>query len=80
MGRGKRVEGVLNDLPEPTEQQVIVCVIGIPGGNLVNARDAADQVYECRIPSKYRNVMWIKMGDSRAPSTDNGCSWPLRRS
>jgi len=62
MGRGKRVEGVLNELPEPTPQQDIVRVTGIPGGNKVNVCDASDRVYSCRVPSKYRNVVWIKMG------------------
>ena len=68
MGRGKKVESVLSELPEPTESQVVVCVKGIPGGNVVQVQDAKGNEYLCRLPAKFRNVMWIKKGGHPARS------------
>mmetsp|Transcript_15355 Transcript_15355/g.29962 ORF Transcript_15355/g.29962 Transcript_15355/m.29962 type:complete len:175 (-) Transcript_15355:620-1144(-) len=62
MGRGKRVEHVLCDFPEPTADQCVVRVTAINGGNLVSASDANGMSYLCRIPAKYHNVFWVKIG------------------
>ena len=62
MGRGKRVNDMLEEMPEPTETQRIVVVLGKPGGNLVQVQDAEGREYLCRVPSKFRNVVWIKKG------------------
>eukprot|EP00965_Chrysotila_dentata_P072342 2390990-Pleurochrysis_carterae.AAC.1 len=65
MGRGKRVEHVLCDFPEPTADQCVVRVTAINGGNLVSASDANGMSYLCRIPAKYHNVFWVKIGARR---------------
>ena len=44
MGRGRKVESVLSELPEPTESQAIVRVTGTPGGNLVQVQDAVETI------------------------------------
>ncbi|KAL1522485.1 hypothetical protein AB1Y20_017473 [Prymnesium parvum] len=62
MGRGKRVNDMLEDLPEPTPTQQIVVVLGMAGGNMVNVQDAEGHEYLCRVPAKFRNVVWIKKG------------------
>ena len=71
MGRGKRVQGVLDERPEPAAGQAIVRVCGLPGGNLVLVADPAGAAYLCRVPARYRQVVWIKNGEPRA-------SCPLR--
>ena len=62
MGRGRKVESVLSELPEPTESQAIVRVTGTPGGNLVQVADEASRTFLARVPSKFRNVIWIRIG------------------
>ncbi|EOD33292.1 hypothetical protein EMIHUDRAFT_122911 [Emiliania huxleyi CCMP1516] len=62
MGRGRKVESVLSELPEPTESQEIVRVTGTPGGNLVQVTDEASRTFLARVPSKFRNVIWIRIG------------------
>ena len=62
MGRGKRVEKVLSTLPEPGEGQTIVRVVATPGGNIVNVQDALGADFLCRVPSKFKNIVWIRKG------------------
>lgn len=62
MGRGKRIEGMLNELPEPGDSEVVVKVTNTPGGNLVQVADAQGQGFLCRIPAKFRGNVWVKKG------------------
>ena len=62
MGRGRHVEAVLSKLPEPTAGQSIVRIVGIPGGNLLNVMDPSNRSFLCRVPSKFKNRMWVLKG------------------
>ena len=62
MGRGKRVESMLSSLPEPSDTQRIVVVTGLPGGNLLQVEDADANAFLCRVPSKFRNRVWVIKG------------------
>lgn len=62
MGRGKRIEGMLNELPEPSSSELVVIVTGTPGGNIVQVADAQGQSFLCRIPTKFRGAVWVKKG------------------
>jgi probable RNA-binding protein EIF1AD len=62
MGRGKRVESFLSNLPEPTPSQAIVCITGTPGGNLLQVQDAEGRDFLCRVPAKFRNRVWSLKG------------------
>ena len=62
MGRGKHVEVVLSKLPEPTPTQAIVVIKSMPGGNLLSVADADGNTFLCRLPSKFRNRMWVLKG------------------
>eukprot|EP00966_Prymnesium_polylepis_P116704 2697335-Prymnesium_polylepis.1 len=57
---------MLEELHEPTETQRIVVVLGLLGGNLVQVQDAESREFLCRVPAKFRNVVWIKKGRAAA--------------
>jgi probable RNA-binding protein EIF1AD len=55
-------EDVLHSLPEPKEGESIVRVVAPRGGNLVEV-EAVDGVKAlCRLPNRYRKVVWVKRG------------------
>ena len=72
MGRGKRIESVLSQLPEPTATQVIVRVTGRPGGNLLQVEDASGSSFMCRVPAKFRNRVWVIIGGFLIVETVDG--------
>ena len=76
MGRGKRVQGVLDELPEPAADQEVAKVTGLPGGNVVQTTTADGCTFLTRVPSKFRNVFWIKMGACHQPVSENTASLP----
>lgn len=58
---------ILGDLPEPqSENEFVVRVLGLRGGNLVEVETAdghrLGQVELCRLPSRFKNVIWVKRG------------------
>ena len=67
MGRGRRVEAILSEFPEPTESQLIVRVTGTPGGNLLRVEDADANALVVRLPSKSRNTIWVRTGERTKP-------------
>ena len=62
MGRGKAIEKVLSQMPEPSETCVVVCVTGTPGGNLLQVADSSGRTFLCRVPSKFRGKVWVIKG------------------
>lgn len=62
MGRGKLVNDMLEELPTPSASQTIVVVTALLGGNLLRVQDAEGHEFVCRVPAKFRNVVWIKKG------------------
>ena len=62
MGRGKAIEKVLSEMPEPSETRIVVCVTGTPGGNLLQVADSSGRNFLCRVPSKFRGKVWVIKG------------------
>ena len=62
MGRGRRVEAILSEFPEPSATQLIVRVTGTPGSNLLRVEDASGSALVVRLPSKTRNTIWVRTG------------------
>ena len=57
----KSVESsVLNDFPEPGENEVIVRVVESRGGNMLLVENDKKEQSLCRSPQKYRQVVWVK--------------------
>jgi len=53
---------VLDSFPEPQEGEQIVRVVTSRGGNLLEV-ESADGVHAlCRLPNRYRKIVWIKRG------------------
>ena len=74
MGRGRRVEAILSEFPEPTESQLIVRVTGTPGGNLLRVEDADANALVVRLPSKSRNTIWVRTGEHTKPHRSHRAS------
>ena len=62
MGRGRRVEAILSEFPEPSASQLIVRVSGTPGSNLLRVEDASGSEVTVRLPSKTKNTIWVRTG------------------
>ena len=62
MGRGRRVEAILSEFPEPSASQLIVRVSGTPGSNLLRVEDASGCEVTVRLPSKTKNTIWVRTG------------------
>ena len=61
----KHVErSVLEDLPEPAAErgEEVVRALGARGGNLVEIETARGEKGLCRLPQKFRKVVWVKRG------------------
>eukprot|EP00051_Salpingoeca_urceolata_P004788 m.67658 g.67658 ORF g.67658 m.67658 type:complete len:174 (-) comp13842_c0_seq2:131-652(-) len=54
---------VLDDYPEPTEQQAIVKVLSSKGNNLHEAEWPDGDIHLCSMPAKFRRNIWIKRGN-----------------
>ncbi|CAI5712501.1 unnamed protein product [Hyaloperonospora brassicae] len=54
---------VLYGDPEPTENEVIVCVTALRGSNLFEVVDAHGAKSVTMLPTKFRKLIWIKRGD-----------------
>jgi hypothetical protein len=52
----------LYDLPEPKEGEEIVRVIQSHGSNIFEVQPAIGIPALCRLPSKFRKMIWIKRG------------------
>ena len=68
MGRGRRVEAVLSEFPEPSDAQRIVRVTSTPGGNLLRVEDADGTALVVRMPSKTKNNIWVRTGAHVPPA------------
>jgi hypothetical protein len=64
MGKGRRfLQGsTLNDLPTPGENEKVVKIINTPGNNLLEVEDGDGSKFTCRIPKRFRNLIWVKRG------------------
>ena len=62
--RGKRqVNSMHAALPTPSASQAVVQITGTPGGNLLQVTNAAgDEPFLCRVPERFRGVVWAKTG------------------
>jgi len=59
----KRVEDdVLYGEPEPEENQCIVVVVASRGGNLLEVCNDEGAKALCRLPTKFRKLIWVKRG------------------
>lgn len=63
----KHVEtSILEDLPVPEGDEVLVVVVGQRGGNLVEVKPIKDETNEgislCMLPSKFRKLVWVRRG------------------
>lgn len=59
----KSVESdVLDSLPDVKEDEAIVRVVTSRGGNLVEVETATGLHALCRLPNRYRKVVWVKRG------------------
>jgi len=59
----KSVENdVLNALPEPKEGEAVVRVVASRGGNLIEVETGDGSRSLCRLPNRYRKVVWVKRG------------------
>jgi len=59
----KSVEAdVLDSLPEPLEDEEIVRVVASRGGNLIEVETVEGVQALCRLPNRYRKVVWVKRG------------------
>jgi len=60
----KHVEkDVLEGLPEPQEGEQIVQVVCSRGGNLLEVTAPDGTVALCMLPTRYRNLVYVKRGD-----------------
>merc|ERR1712005_52047 len=53
---------MLYSTPEPSEDEQIVCAVCSRGGNILQVRDTSGVESLCRLPTKYRNCVWVKRG------------------
>jgi probable RNA-binding protein EIF1AD len=53
---------VLDSLPEPKEGEQIVRVVASRGGNLIEVETQDGLHSLCRLPNRYRKVVWVKRG------------------
>ena len=59
----KQVESdILDALPEPEEGELIVEMVVSRGGNVLEVRSAEGEVALCRLPAKFRHLVWVKRG------------------
>jgi probable RNA-binding protein EIF1AD len=47
---------------EPQEGHVLMRVVGLRGGNIVEAENAAGETTLCLLPAKFQKTIWIKTG------------------
>jgi probable RNA-binding protein EIF1AD len=60
----KQVEmDVLDSFPEPGLDEEIVEMVCSRGGNLLEVRTPEGQLELCRLPAKFRKVIWVKRGE-----------------
>ncbi|XP_026185427.1 putative RNA-binding protein EIF1AD [Mastacembelus armatus] len=57
------VKEVLGDFVTPTENQMIVKIIGSRGNNLHETVTAQGEIFLVSMPTKFRKNIWIKRGD-----------------
>lgn len=55
-------EEVFNSLPEPSGEEVVVRVVAPRGGNLVEVESSDGTKSLCRLPNRFRKVVWVKRG------------------
>ncbi|KAJ0405404.1 hypothetical protein ATCC90586_009443 [Pythium insidiosum] len=66
---------VLHGNPEPQENEQIVRVIALRGGNLFEVQDADGATSLTMLPAKFRKLIWVKRGDFLiVASSDNEVS------
>ncbi|GLD99947.1 hypothetical protein PINS_up008675 [Pythium insidiosum] len=66
---------VLHGNPEPQENEQIVRVIALRGGNLFEVQDAEGATSLTMLPAKFRKLIWVKRGDFLiVASSDNEVS------
>ena len=59
----KQVEDdVLYGTPEPGENQTIVVMVESRGGNLLEVMSTEGKTSLCRLPTKFRKLIWVKRG------------------
>lgn len=51
-----------NGVEEPQEGHVLMRVVGLRGGNIVEAENAAGETTLCLLPAKFQKTIWIKTG------------------
>ncbi|KAG0567122.1 hypothetical protein M758_7G168700 [Ceratodon purpureus] len=51
-----------NGVEEPQEGHVLMRVVGLRGGNIVEAENAAGENTLCLLPAKFQKTIWIKTG------------------
>eukprot|EP00299_Pterocystis_sp_00344_P009851 c4276_g1_i3.p1 GENE.c4276_g1_i3~~c4276_g1_i3.p1 ORF type:complete len:189 (+),score=33.65 c4276_g1_i3:50-616(+) len=64
MGKGRRyLQGqALHEMPVPKENEIVALVTNTPGSNLLEVENEAGQKLFCRIPKRFRNLLWVKRG------------------
>eukprot|EP00299_Pterocystis_sp_00344_P009850 c4276_g1_i2.p1 GENE.c4276_g1_i2~~c4276_g1_i2.p1 ORF type:complete len:171 (+),score=31.74 c4276_g1_i2:50-562(+) len=72
MGKGRRyLQGqALHEMPVPKENEIVALVTNTPGSNLLEVENEAGQKLFCRIPKRFRNLLWVKRGDLVIASFD----------
>jgi probable RNA-binding protein EIF1AD len=59
----KSVESdVLDSFPEPKDSEQVVRVVASRGGNLIEVETPDGARSLCRLPNRYRKVVWVKRG------------------
>jgi len=53
---------ILDSLPEPKENEEVVRISELRGGNLVEVETMNGSKSLCRLPQRYRNVVFVKRG------------------
>lgn len=55
-------EALEHGVEEPAQGHVLMRVVGLRGGNLVEAENAAGDNTLCLLPAKFQKTIWIKTG------------------
>nr|PNR37546.1 hypothetical protein PHYPA_020655 [Physcomitrium patens] len=55
-------DALLNGVEEPTAGHVLMRVVGLRGGNIVEAENAAGENTLCLLPAKFQKTIWVKTG------------------
>lgn len=61
------VREMLNEYPEPRDDQVILKILGARGNNLHEAEWPDGGRHLCSMPTKFRKNVWIAQGKERIP-------------